>query len=261
MKEINKSKRNLVLAEFLRIINSFFGCLSGYMTYLEAVKCIDVPQYKIIFKFDDLVNCNKKVLKLDKLVKYYDLKVCWGIIGNSLENVNRDYIEFIKNNSGGNYYHFFNHGYYHLQGPEYEFFNKPEEEQEVLIRKTQDIVRDNTGVVLDSFGAPCNHVDDNTRIALESITEIKYWFYGKENYNSFNIKRLIDMEISVGKPNFKFFINRLRSLKDDTGVLTLQGHPYMWGLEQWFNFKLIVLFLKRVGCKFIFPNEVGEIND
>lgn len=216
-------------------------------------------KYKVIFKFDDLINSGKKVEKLDRYVKQEGLKVCWGIIGKSLENPDKNYIKFIKENNLKNY-HFFNHGYLHLGGSEYEFFNKTKEEQETYIRQTQDIVLKNTGILLNSFGAPCNQIDKNTKLALENIPDIKYWFYGLD-FKGYNIQRLIDMENGVGNPDFKYFLNNFKNLKTDKKVLTIQGHPYMWGYKQYLNFKLIIKFLKKIGCEFIFPEDIGENND
>ena len=238
--------------------------IKSYLCYRNALKyATTFPKYKIIFKFDDLVNCDETVLKLDNIVQKRNLKVCWGIIGKSLENPDPNYITFLKENNLKNY-HFFNHGYLHLVGPEFEFFKKTKNEQEIFIKRTQDVVFEKTGIKLNSFGAPCNHVDENTKFALETVPDIRYWFYGFDDFSGCNIKRLIDMENGVGNPDFIFFYNNLNKVKNDNNILTLQGHPYMWNETQNVNFCLIVKFLKRIGCKFIFPEDIetiGENND
>lgn len=237
---------------------NIFRCLFTYMHYLNNIRHINIPKFEIIFKFDDLANYDKKVRKLDNFIKEENLKVCWGIIGKYLENPSQEYIEFIKKNNNKNY-QFFNHGYYHLSNSEYEFFDKSEDEQETYIRKTQNIVFKKTGIILNIFGAPCNHIDEHTKLALEKIPEIKYWFYGIDDFNGCNIKRVIDMELGVGNPNFRYFTEQLQLLNSDKKILVIQGHPYMWNYEQWFNFKLIVLYLKQAGCKFIFPNDIRRV--
>ncbi len=231
-----------------------------YINYKKSIKHIkDFAAYKVIFKLDDLVNCNEAVLELDRYIKREDLKVCWGIIGNSLESADNNYLNFIKENNNRNY-QFFNHGYNHLEGPEYEFCGKSVEEQIDTISKTQKIVYDKTGITLRAFGAPCNRIDDNTTAALETFKDIKYWFYGKNNYSGISIPRKISIEKTVGNPNFKFFIENLRVLDKNIKVLTLQCHPYNWDIEQKTNFRLIIKFLKKLNCEFIFPNEIEKQN-
>lgn len=236
----------------------------SYLSYKKSLKHIsDFSKHKIIFKFDDLVDCGETVLELDKFIKREKLKVCWGIIGKSLENPDPNYIIFLKENNLKNY-HFFNHGYLHLGGPKYEFFQNSKNEQEAYIRKTQNIVLERTGIKLNSFGAPCNHIDNNTKLALENFSDIKYWYYGLDEFKGTNIERLIDMENGVGNPDFIFFYNNLNKVKNGNNILTLQGHPYMWNETQKVNFYLIVKFLKRIGCEFIFPEDIetiGENND
>lgn len=61
---------------------------------------------------------------------------------------------------------------------------------------------------------------------------------------------------------YKYFY--LNEVKNGNNILTLQGHPYMWNETQKVNFYLIVKFLKRIGCEFIFPEDIetiGENND
>ncbi len=236
------------------------NCIKAYIAYKKAIKELKSNHsYKIIFKLDDLVDFNSRVANLDSFIKKENLKVCWGIVGKSMEKADKKYINFIKNNHNKNY-QFFNHGYLHLCGPEYEFIDKTKEEQENFINKTQKIVFDKTGINLEIFGAPCNHIDENTKLSLELIPEIKYWFYGMEQFKKCNIKRVIDMENGVGKPDFTYFINNLKNLDNKNQVLTLQGHPYMWKLEQQFNFYLIIKFLKKANCEFIFPSEININN-
>lgn len=256
------------LIDFIRFKNckicNLKSIIQSYLYYKKALKEIKkIPKYKIIFKFDDLINYNKNVKKLDEYVKNEKLKVCWGIIGNSLEKPDKNYIQFIRENNLKNY-HFFNHGYLHLCAPEYEFFDKPQNVQEDFIKKTQDIVLDKIGINLNSFGAPCNHIDENTKLALENVSDIKYWFFGLEDFKGVNIKRLVDMENGAGNPDFIFFLDNLKNLKTDYNILTIQGHPYMWNKLQKFNFRLIVKFLKKINCEFIFPEDIdymGEDND
>ena len=234
---------------------------SAYRVYKQAlVKTPPLPKHAIILKFDDLVNYNKTVKRLDRYIKKYNLKACWGIIGKSFEQPSTCYCQFIKQNQSKNYT-FFNHGYEHLGGPVYEFVKQSVSYQETQIRKTQDIVYQCTQLRLNVFGAPCNHIDSNTKLALENIPDIKFWFYGLEDYKGVNIKRVIDMENGVGNPDFIYFLDKLSKFNTSPQILTLQGHPYMWKRKQRFNFYLIVQFLLKSGCTFILPHEIGDKHD
>ncbi|MBR1753506.1 DUF2334 domain-containing protein [bacterium] len=229
-----------------------------YINYKKSIKHIkDFAAYKVIFKLDDLVNCNEAVLELDRYIKREDLKVCWGIIGNSLESADNNYLNFIKENNNKNY-QFFNHGYNHLEGPEYEFCGKSVEEQIDTISKTQKIVYDKTGITLRAFGAPCNRIDDNTTAALETFKDIKYWFYGKNNYSGISFLPYTRAEKTVGNPDFEFLIENLSDSDKNMKILILQFHPYHWDFEQKINFHLIIKFLKKLGCEFIFPDEAVQ---
>ena len=91
------------------------------------------------------------------------------------------------------------------------------------------------------------------------IPQIKYWFFGRDEYKGITIKRISDMEIQVGSVDFSFFIKKYRNLIKNNKVqtITLQGHPCMWGKFDFANFKLIVCFLKKQGCNFIFPEDLA----
>lgn len=259
----------------IKIIQNFIDVLRGknkfdFSLYVKAYKQYKFlksnqsdakdKKYKIIFKFDDLIDYGFEVKQLDKIVKKENLKVCWGIIGKSLEKPSKCYINFIKENNQKKY-HFFNHGFYHLGGPAYEFLDKPQEKQENYIKKTQKIVLDKTGIELNSFGAPCNKIDNNTLHALENVNEIKYWFYGLKGFSGINIERVIDMEIEVGKPEFDFFKKNWESVDKTKEFYTLQGHPYMWGILGFLNFKCIVEYLKQQGVEFILPENIESLRE
>ena len=232
-----------------------------HLSYKRALKSPrNIPAYKIIFKFDDLVDYSPKVRSLDKFIKRENIKACWGIIGSSMEKSTPDYIAFIKENNGKNY-SFFNHGYLHLCGPEYEFQKQSTEKQLEYITKTQNIVFAKTGIKLDAFGAPCNHIDEYTKNALEKVPEITYWFYGLDNFNGRNLKRTADIEKGVGHPDFRYFLENIKNLQNPPKVLILQAHPYQWGSAEWAHFRLIIKFLKQAECEFKLPSELGENND
>lgn len=232
-------------------------CLGYFFTPAKA------PRYRVLFKMDDLADVCGKVRRLDRIVRAANLKICWGIIGKSLENPEKGYLPFLTSRHASGRYRFFNHGYTHTGAPDYEFFDKPADVQEKSLRRTQDLMRQKTGITLNAFGAPCNHVDQNTALALKNLPEIKFWFYGLDNFGGTVIRRVIDMENGVGNPDFAFFKTQWAQLpKTENMYFTLQGHPYMWGKTAFLQFRCIAAFLKHEGCRFILPEELtGEQHD
>ncbi len=217
-------------------------------------------KYEIIFKADDLSGITDNVLQLDELIKRQRIRVSWGIIGSSLRNYDKDFIEFLKKNKRFSRYHFFNHGWLHLGGEEDEFKNKNMTYQLEALQNTQRIVAEKIGLVLNTFGAPCNHIDDNTLDAMERIPELRYWYYANPKTTKINILRSFELEKGVGKPNYDFFVENWTKCTNKARILTFQIHPNMWSQDAFAEFEKIVLFLKKKGCRFITPNQVSQKN-
>lgn len=224
-----------------------------YYTHLEYIDSIKGK--KIIIKCDDLCGMTKKVIKLDKMIKKYKIKLSWGVIGYSLEQPSNNYLKFLL--TPENTYHFFNHGYYHNVGPNnYEFDGPGEIKQYQLILKTNMLYNKYTKKILNTFGAPCNHIDDNTNLALSRIPDIKFWYYGKDNESNTNLIRSLNIETDIGCPNFKFFIEQVRNAKIINNPLILQCHPNAFEKKHFLELKLIIRFLLKNNCKFITPDDL-----
>lgn len=155
-------------------------------------------------------------------------------------------------------YEFFNHGYTHsFAGANYEFFEKSTEEQLQSIKKTQCIVKEKTGITLIAFGAPCNHIDQNTKNAIEKVNEIKIWFYGLDDaVDKISLKRTVNLEYSCGKISYEFFVNELRYTQKLPKILILQAHPNAWDKKSFKEFEHIVDFLEKSHCEFVLPKEL-----
>lgn len=68
---------------------------------------------KIILKLDDFKALTKKVKHTDRIVKFFKIKVCWGIMGKGFESATKEDIIWCKNALKSGQYCFFNHGYTH----------------------------------------------------------------------------------------------------------------------------------------------------
>ncbi len=207
---------------------------------------------KIIIKLDDFGTLTKKVKYTDKIVKFFKIKVCWGIIGQRFETTTEKDIIWCKNALKSGLYYFFNHGYTHIHN---EFKELTLEEQIEHLMKTQSVVKDKLNIVLDTFGAPCNSYNKEMVKALEHIQNIKYWLYGEDKYNktNFNIPST-NIEHPFPNANFKKFRAGYKKCSDD--LIVLQGHPNSWKFKHFLEFIKIIIYLKLKNCEFIFTKDV-----
>ncbi len=213
-------------------------------------------QKKVILKLDDFFGVLKNVKKLDKIVKKENIKVNWGIVGRFFVNISDKDLLWCKNAYESGLYNFWNHGFTHELG---EFKNLTLSEQLKHICDTQDVVNNRLGIILKTFGAPCNAYNDLTSKALESVSDIRYWYYGDKNFSGINFEYDIMMEIPLFKPNYSKFKSNFNNHKKE--IFVLQAHPNAWNFWDFYNFKKIVRFLKKQNCIFVFPEDIYEINN
>ena len=221
---------------------------------------------KIVIKADDLIKYDRNVKRFNNIIKKENIKANWGIVANSLENADEDYINFIKN-SDKDRFGFFNHGYTHSMKvtPQdkivCEFGGKTMQEQLRYLKDAQKLVKDKTGLALNAFGAPCNQINLETKKALEQIDDIKIWYFGMDAKDKIILKRYSEIEISVGKPSYQYFIKKTaKYLLDENSnkalVITYQIHPNSWNTKDRREFRKIVKFLKNSGASFILQDDM-----
>lgn len=215
----------------------------------RVYKLDNVPN--IIIKADDLC-CDCAAMR--KFVKYclkQDVCICFGIIGNSLENPSKHYMKWLADILSTHKIELFNHGYLHcrpleLCGPAYAA-------QRASILKTQNIVQEKLGVTIKTIGCPENAADDNTLRAVESVTDLDTWFFGHAEYSKCLYKREIYLEKPFPVPSLNHVIDGLLTRRD-LKTLVLECHPHMWNKAEWYTFYKIIDFLKQNNAKFILPH-------
>ena len=207
----------------------------------------------IILKADDFSKVTKSVKNLDKLIKKYNLKISWGIIGCSFEKISNDDILWCKERIATENYHFFNHGYTHEQN---EFEPLSFNEQIEHIEKTQFVVKEKLGITLDTFGAPCNSYNQELKHVLEKFNDIKYWYFGDNPSVKKVYPRIVNIEYPFFKPNYKLFKKAFEQSADK--ILVLQIHPNSWNFFGFYNFKKIIKYLIEQNCIFTFPSDLKE---
>ena len=206
---------------------------------------------KVVFKLDDFRGVTKNILKLDRIVRVENVKITWGIMGLYFSQLDDANIEWAKRSLGTGLYSYWNHGYTHAKD---EFKRLNLAEQIDHLKRTQEIIKNKLGITSLTFGAPCNAINKETVSAVESIEEIKYWFYGDEDYSKILLKAKYSIEFSLGRPNYEQFKASLKYFEG--GMLVLQAHPNMWKENDFLEFMKIISFLKENTCTFCFPEDL-----
>jgi len=211
----------------------------------------------VILKLDDLW-CKEKVvhegwIKVVEFLNEQEIKGTIGIIGNSLEEDNPTYFDWVKERDKEGY-EIWNHGFCHCRHKEdeieiREFRGKNYEEQLSSIQNTQDLAKEKLGITLQSFGAPYNSTDEFTAVILEQIPALKIWMYKdtKAPTSKFLLNRIkeVNIEYPVHQPDFEKFKIGFEQFKNES-ILIIQGHPRSWmeGENRLEEFKKIILYLK-----------------
>lgn len=207
---------------------------------------------KVIFKFDDYRSATPRVRKIDRFVRLFGVKITWGIIGCEAEKWTAKEVGWVKAAVNSGLYYFWNHGWTHSHR---EFEGLTKEEAVVHLQNTQKVVYGKLGIRLETFGAPCNALNDLTGEAVESVSDLKYWYYGREDFSGKNYCRELELEYPLFHPSFVSFVKSFRRVKRPGAIYVVQGHPDYWDLRCRVNFYLIVLYLKFNGVGFAFPGE------
>ena len=217
------------------------------------------PQY-CIFKADDIREHDEVLspgwCRFIDLIVEKDVTAALGLIGDSLADPSSQYVDRLKELAEAERFEFWNHGYdHHLRkrrddGSEYsEFHNTSIEHQRDHLNRTQDLARDRLGMKLTTFGAPGNHIDDNTLTVIDE-SEISIWMYPDSRTKKHTLPRTINVEHPTHYPEYDAFTE---TYSDEHPVLTLQLHPSGWDDDRFAKFERIVDFLIDRDCVFTNP--------
>jgi peptidoglycan/xylan/chitin deacetylase (PgdA/CDA1 family) len=229
-----------------------------------------IPVYKQIgfLKADDMEFIAKSTIspQWEKFIDYMEerqIKVGIGLVCNSLEIGNQEYFSRLKEIHQSGYFELFNHGYDHVlneineNGEIYsEFYNTSYEEQKEHLQKAQNLAKEKLDITLHAFGAPGNAIDDNTTKAIEEVTDLKTWFFGKTEFSRLVLKSGGIIESPAFNPNFGEFI---RHYHPDVDHYVFQIHPNKWNEEQFDIFVRILDFLVQREMSFLTPYEYYEL--
>ena len=238
-------------------------------TSVDSIKIIIYKQL-IILKADDLSYSANYIIPLgfQNFIDYVEnnnIKASIGLIGNSLEVKNEQYLQYIKNISSDGSFEIWNHGYNHkLTGTNengetyHEFWNTTYDYQKDHLEKTQELALEKLGITLRAFGAPGNNHDSITLDVINENDEIKLWFYGNPESDKIVLERHYNIEFSSQYPDYEEFVNNYPANEE---YLALQIHPKAWDNEGFNQFELIIEFLMTQKVAFITPYEFYRLSE
>ena len=243
--------------------------------WAESAAAILVYRQFAILKADDLVRVPEEgwdrwVRYMDEVVLRRGIKTAAGAIGQRMSLPTEDVRAQVKAWCATGLVELFNHGYDHAyylppaaksglpQGTTYEFQGRPYDEQRAHLERTQQIIRDNYGVQMRTFGAPFNKWDAETARAMRDLGQVDVWFFGPADSGCFVMSRGGgEIEGSDGVPSLDVF---RQSHDPKQRVVVLQHHPYsaqFW--EGWDGFNAILDLLIQQGATFILPGEYVDL--
>jgi peptidoglycan/xylan/chitin deacetylase (PgdA/CDA1 family) len=176
-----------------------------------------------------------------------------------LEQDNQAYFDWIKNLNKKGLIEFWNHGYRNRKATDKTGeFEGSFEEQKAALQRTQKLAKEKLGIELKAFGPHWSGTNEDTARALESIPEIKMWFYGPTDSTKFVFEKVLTLENPVFVPDLDKFKAIYEKVARDKKCLALQGHPNGWDDKRWEGFVKIIDYLKSKGCVFMTPSEYLE---
>ncbi len=221
-----------------------------------------------ILKLDDFGIVGRRAtfmyMAVDLLTKLLGLKVCWGVMGERISMLKSDsrIIRMIKRFHRSGRHSFWNHGWTHS---DCEFKCLGEESAIDHILKTQNVIAKIVGVAADTFGAPCNVYNEETKCALEKCGNIKYWFYGDGDFNGIcfpffrNLEgKYLKLESTLYHPDYERIRIVTQKVFVKGGGAVIQAHPAFWHLRDLFSFARCMIYLKIHGVKTKFPCELDK---
>jgi peptidoglycan/xylan/chitin deacetylase (PgdA/CDA1 family) len=243
-----------------------FGMLATILAVVFAwhvAEADEIPQV-IVLKLDDVVAYRSKDgspvsprwQRITDFLKERDIKASYGIIGFSLEEDNQAYFDWIRQLHESGLIEFWNHGYRNRRATDKTGeFEGSFEEQKSALEKTQRLAKEKLGIELRTFGPHWSGTNEATARALESIPEIKIWFYGPRSSGKFVFDRVLVLENPIFVPDAAKFRELYERVGQGKACLALQGHPNAWDDKRWEGFVEIIGYLKSKGCVFMTPSE------
>jgi predicted deacetylase len=150
------------------------------------------------------------------------------------------------------------HGNHHdrIPGDSWEFRHRDADSQRRNIRFTQERVRERTGIILRTFGAPYNETDEITGAVLQEFDEIKMMYFGQQspNFPGLMLNERVNIESRTKVVDDLDAFTTSYANQKDAEIIVLQGHPVRWNpLIALPRLQAIIDFLRAEGRDFVTP--------
>ena len=223
---------------------------------------------EVLLKLDDLIRSSAdpkagpgaRWLRVTDFLTAEGVKANYGILAWSLEGDCPTYIAWLQKLQSSGMIEIWDHGYGKFEPAtdplekRGEYLNRTLADQTVSARKSFDLVKEKTGIVMRAFGPHGTPPDQHMHEALATIPEFKLvFFYGPAKgvaCDKIVLERRAELELPIFHPN----PDNLRSHWDQLGkrdYLALQGHPNTWDDQAFAKFQEVVRFLKQQHCRFM----------
>lgn len=207
-----------------------------------------------------------------KIIEESGAKASLGFIGQAMEKVIPERIEWLKSRLGVTIEPF-NHSYFHLLNDERrEFLKTDEEYQHQSIVRTNEIVLEKLGFRMQTIGFVANACDKTTFDVLEKNGDILICYHVAGAYNNKQLKQIGKIVLDVNTdifiehnenggnvlaPRFfdQYFDFWKKSEEPMPWLMIFQMHPASWSAEDLQEFKRIIEFLAAEGHQFVFPSK------
>jgi len=239
----------------------------------------DMPAM-IVLKLDDLrvgqsgkmPNAWQRVLDI---LKAKQVKGSIGIICDSLETGNAQYVDWIRQAQQSGLVEFWFHGLNHdVRGENgtdaAEFVGRPYEEQKRRFDESIRLAQEKLGFTLHTFGPPgggkVGSFDEATFKVMADVPDMKVWLYpqpmddaGRQLEASGKVTILDRVwPVNIEQPLFVPSSDKLMqgyAKFPKREYFVLQGHPAHWKEEGFAEFEKIIDFLKQQDAIFVTPSE------
>ncbi len=236
---------------------------------------------KIIIKLDDLrgggeEQVSKEWRWLGDFFRARLLKASIGVICNTLEGDDAEYLQWIKDLHKTGLVEFWYHAHDHLpwtasDGQQYNEFDRPYEEQRQRFARGQQLARQKLGLPFHVFGSPGTGMpgpatNAHTVEVVAAEPDMKAWLYGptdapgrwllaEHNVTVLDRVRQVNIEQPIFVPSLEDFRAGYFEHAAGRDYFVIQGHPQKWDARGFTEFEGIVDFALGQGCAFVTPSE------
>ena len=234
--------------------------LDNYKFYAyDLAEKEEVKAPTVILRFDDLRDSS--IEEFDRaiaILNKYGIDASCGVIGSGLGSQEL-YDAIIRYYEGGA--EIWHHGYAHDSN---EYYSATAESVIKNFGKTLELIKENCGIDITSFGAPYNRVDSAAlKVIQENFEEIKVVMASEDKSDVatiVNFHAIMTFEgenESGGKIDLEGFKEAFENYKHNE-YITIYCHPGSWKNVDYETFDQLIQYLISEGVTFMTPTEAAD---